>query len=178
MVDSVKNYGIAGVGANVQLGKSGVTVVGSNSDQISFTNSSDQLVNVNIADATDDTHAASKGQFDTILDPKLQYVDTTVTHNGGNVSLGTTSSNTWIHTVVVEKTAGNWTDFDSSTEITVGDSSDLDRLFAGFDPSGSQVKIEPKHNYTSATALNIYVTQGGASAGNATVRVWYSGEIS
>ena len=57
MVDSVKNYGIAGVGANVQLGKSGVSIIGSNSDQISFTNTSDQLVNVNLADGTDATHA-------------------------------------------------------------------------------------------------------------------------
>lgn len=177
MVDSVKNYGIAGVGANVQLGKSGVTVVGSNSDQISFTNSSDQLVSINIADGTDGTHAATKSQFDGIVSPKLQYIDTTVSYNSGNVSLGTTSSNTWVHSVVVEKDPGNWTDFNSSTEITVGDSGDVERLFSGFDPEGSQVKIEPKYKYTSETALLIYVTQGGASAGNATVRVWYSGTI-
>ena len=50
MVDSVKNYGIAGVSANVQLGKSGVKVVGSNSDQVSFVNTSDELVNANLAD--------------------------------------------------------------------------------------------------------------------------------
>ena len=177
MVDSVKNYGTAGVGANVQLGKSGVSIIGSNSDQISFTNTSDQLVNVNLADGTDATHAATKSQFDGIVDPKIQYVDTTVSYNSGNVSVGTTSSNTWIHSVVVEKDAGNWTSYNASTEITVGDSGDVDRLFAGFDPSGSQVKFEPKHNYTSATGIVIYVTQGGASAGNATVRIWYSGEI-
>ena len=32
MVDSVKNYGIAGVGANVELGKAGSRLVGSSSD--------------------------------------------------------------------------------------------------------------------------------------------------
>ena len=78
MVDSVKNYGIAGVGANVQLGKSGLTVVGSNSDQVSFVNTSDALVNANLANGSAATHAVTKAQFDVIEAPKLKYKDTTV----------------------------------------------------------------------------------------------------
>jgi hypothetical protein len=176
MVDSVKNYGVAGVGANVQLGKGGVTIVGSNSDQISFVNTSDAAVNINIADGTDATHAATKGQLDSISEPKLQYSETSVNYNSGTVSIGTTSSNTFIHAVVVEKGAGNWTDANSSTDITVGDAGDNARLFGGFDPT-AQCKSEPKYHYTGATALSAYVTQGGATAGTATVRIWYSGDI-
>jgi hypothetical protein len=176
MVDSVKNYGLAGVGANVQLGKGGVSIVGSNSDQISFVNTSDAAVNINIADGTASSHAVTKSQMDAITDPKLQYSETSVNYNSGTVSIGTTNSNTFIHAVIVEKGAGNWTSANATTEITVGDGSDNDRLFAGFDPT-VQCKFEPKHKYTSATALNAYVTQGGASAGSATVRIWYSGEI-
>ena len=63
MVDSVKNYGLAGVGANVQLGKGGVSIVGSNSDQISFVNTSDAAVNINIADGTASSHAVTKSQI-------------------------------------------------------------------------------------------------------------------
>jgi len=177
MVDSVKNYGVAGVGANVQLGKGGVSIIGSNSDQISFVNTSDAAVNINIADGTDDSHAVTKSQLDVITEPKLQYDETSVNYNSGTVSIGTTSSNTFIHAVVVEKGPGNWTDANVSTEITVGDTVDNARLFSGFDPT-VQCRSVPKHKYTSATALNAYVTQGGASAGSATIRIWYSGEIS
>ena len=31
------------------------------------------------------------------------------------------------------------------------------------------------HTYSSSTELNAYVTDGGASAGTADIRVWYSG---
>ena len=176
MVDSVKNYGIAGVGANVQLGKSGVKVVGSNSDQVSFVNTSDALVNANLANGSAATHAVTKAQFDLIEAPKLKYKDTTVNYNSGTVSIGTTDSNTIIHMVMVEKDA-SWTNENDTTNITVGDGSDNDRLFVGFDPD-IQVKQDSKYKYESATALNAYVTQGGASAGSAVVRVWYSGQIS
>tara|TARA_B100000963_G_scaffold340300_1_gene338828 strand:- start:3068 stop:3598 length:531 start_codon:yes stop_codon:yes gene_type:complete len=175
MVDSVKNYGIAGVSANVQLGKGGVKVVGSNSDQVSFVNTSDALVNVNLANGSAATHAVTKAQLDLIEAPKLQYIDTTVSYDSGTTAIGTTDSNTIIHMVVVEKDA-SWTNANNTTEITVGDGSDNDRLFAGFDPT-IQVKFETKHKYESATALSIFVTQGGASAGTAVVRVWYSGNI-
>ena len=169
MVDSVKNYGIAGVSANVQLGKSGVKVVGSNSDQVSFVNTSDALVNANLANGSAATH-------DVIEAPKLKYKDTTVNYNSGTVSIGTTDSNTIIHMVMVEKDA-SWTNANDTTNITVGDGSDNDRLFVGFDPD-IQVKQDSKYKYESATALNAYVTQGGATAGSAVVRVWYSGQIS
>ena len=78
--------------------------------------------------------------------------------------------------VMVEKDA-SWTNANDTTNITVGDGSDNDRLFVGFDPD-IQVKQDSKYKYESATALNAYVTQGGASAGSAVVRVWYSGQIS
>ena len=118
MVDSVKNYGIAGVGANVQLGKSGVKVVGSNSDQVSFVNTSDALVNANLANGSAATHAVTKAQFDVIEAPKLKYKDTTVNYNSGTVSIGTTDSNTIIHMVMVEKDA-SWTNANDTTNITL-----------------------------------------------------------
>jgi hypothetical protein len=86
-------------------------------------------------------------------------------------------ANTTVHTVVVESTTGTWTDENSSTEVTVGDDSDVDRLFAGFD-SSAQVKVDSKHKYTSDTEVKIYVTQGGASSGTGTVTIWYSGTLS
>ena len=80
--------------------------------------------------------------------------------------------------MVVEKGAGNWTDHNDTTEIVVGDSGDTDRLFNGFDPDGGQFKFENDHLYESETAISAIVTQGGASAGSATVAVYYTGLIS
>jgi hypothetical protein len=80
--------------------------------------------------------------------------------------------------VVVEKDAGNWTDANATTEIVVGDAGDTDRLFSGFEPSNGQFKEDADHVYSSETAISAIVTQGGASAGTATIWVYYAGTIS
>ena len=177
MVDSVKNYGLAGVNANVELGKQGAKIIGSDSSQISFQDKDGNASVIAIADGTDASHGVTKNQFDNIVLPKLSYNKSSIAYNSGNVTVGTASANTTIHNVVVESGVGNWTGADSSTEITVGDDSDVDRLYSGFD-STVQTKQEPKHKYTSDTDVKIYVTQGGASAGTGTVTIWYSGTLS
>ena len=175
MVDAVKNYGLAGVSANVELGKGGPRIIGS-SDDISLYGNDGNLTPAKILAGTNDDQAVTKSQFDTISDPAGRVlVSSTLNYNSGNVSLGTTSSNTYIHSVTVTSLT-NWTDADSSTNITVGDSGDVDRLFTGFDPD-TQSKDETNHQYTSATELFAYVTTGGASAGTARVHIVYSGDI-
>ena len=173
MVDSVKNYGIAGVSANVQLGKQGPKFIGSDSSQISIVDYLDQAEQIAIANATASSHATTNAQLDAITDPKFQYKKTTVAYNSGTTALGTAATNTWIHEIVVDKDAA-WTSANSSTNITVGDSGDVDRLFTGFDPL-VQTKSTPKHKYTSSTTVNAIVTQGAAVNGNAVVTVYYSG---
>ena len=175
MVDSVKNYGIAGVSANVQLGKGGPQIIGSDSSQISILDQNNNAEIIAIANGTVLTHAVNKSQLDAIVDPKLQYKKTMVSFNSGTVAIGTADVNTFIHEIV-EKDAA-WTSANTSTNITVGDSGDVDRLFAEFDPT-VQTKSTPKHKYTSQTVINAIVTQGAASAGNASVLVYYSGTIS
>lgn len=178
MVDSVKNYGVSGVSANVELGKSGNQVIGSDSSQISLTqNDGSTLVNAVIGDGTSATHAVNKSQLDEITDPKVKIATVTVNYNSGNANIGTFSANAFVLSVAVEKTTGNWTGYNSATEITVGDAEDVDRLFSGFD-SSIQTITEPKHKYSSETEVIIYVTQGGASAGSGIVTIWYSGTIS
>lgn len=175
MVDSVKNYGIAGVGANVEIGKGGPIIVGSDSSQIKFTDKDGGIENAFIGAGSEAGHGVTKAQLDTIEAPKLQYKKTTVTFNGGTQALGTADTNTTIHEVVVEKDA-TWTSANSVTSLTVGDSGDVDRLFAEFDVT-TQTKSTPKHKYTSSTVVNAIVTQGGAVAGDAVVTVFYSGQF-
>jgi len=177
MVDSVKNYGLAGLNANVELGKQGAKIIGSDSSQIAFQDKDGNASVIAIADGTDASHGVTKSQFDGIVLPKLSYNKSAIAYNSGNITVGTVSANTTIHSVVVESTTGTWTDENSSTEVTVGDDSDVDRFYSGFD-SSVQTKQEPKYKYTSDTDVKIYVTQGGASAGSGTVTIWYSGTIS
>ena len=177
MVDSVKNYGLAGLNANVELGKQGAKIIGSDSSQIAFQDKDGNASVIAIAEGTDASHGVTKSQFDGIVLPKLSYNKSAIAYNSGNVSVGTMSANTTVHTVVVESNTGTWTDENSSTEVTVGDDSDVDRLFAGFD-STAQVKNDPKFKYKSDTDVKIYVKQGGATAGTGTVTIWYSGTLS
>lgn len=177
MVDSVKNYGLAGLNANVELGKQGAKIIGSDSSQIAFQDKDGNASVIAIAEGTDASHGVTKSQFDGIVLPKLSYNKSAIAYNSGNITVGTASANTTIHNVVVESTTGTWTDENSSTEVTVGDDSDVDRLYSGFD-SSVQTKQETKYKYTSDTDVKIYVTQGGASAGSGTVTIWYSGTIS
>jgi len=176
MVDSVKNYGLAGVAANVELGKQGAQIIGSDSSQIAFLDKDSNAEELAIAEGTDATHGVTKSQLETLGTAKFASIVTTVNYNSGNVTIGTASANTVIHSVVIEKGVGNWTGADSTTNITVGDDNDVDRLFATFDPTVQSVD-ETNYTYTSSETLKAYVTQGGASAGTASVTVWYSGTI-
>jgi hypothetical protein len=176
VVDSVKNYGLAGVGTVVELGKAGPKIDASNASQISFKTSTNQAAKLEIGEGTEPTHAVTLGQIGIAQATKLTYVTTTVNYDSGTVAVGNVSANTYVHSVSVEKGAGNWTGADADTEITVGDSSDAARLFSGFDPA-VQVTFDDGHLYTSVDTISIVVTPGGATAGSAKVTIWYSGTL-
>ena len=137
----------------------------------------DNLEQIHIADGTHATHAVTKGQLESAQGQKIRIKSTTVNYNSGTVAIGTASANTHIQKVVVEKGAGNWTSANATTEIIVGDAGDTDRLFSGFEPAGGQFIFENDHTYSSSTAISAIVTQGGAEAGSATVKVFYAGVI-
>lgn len=176
MVDSVKNYGIAGVGANVELGKQGAKIVGSDSSQISFQDKDGNATVVAVATGTDATHGVSKEQFDNATNKRVQSITETVTYDGGNQFLFTVPANTTILSTMIEKTSGNWTGYNTTTDITVGDAVDNSRLYSvGFTPDSSQQQDDTNYKYTAETEIYAYVTQGGASAGSATIRVTLAG---
>ncbi len=176
MVDSVKQYNLAGVAANVELGKQGPVIDASNASVISFKDKNGNLEVIAVAEGTDPTHAVSLSQLGSTTLTKLNYQKFEVAYNSGTVALANAAANAYIHSVVVEKTAGNWTGANSNTTITVGDSSNNSRLFAGFDPA-SQCSDESDHKYATETTINAYVTAGGANAGNAYITIWYSGTL-
>ena len=175
MVDSVKQYNLAGVAASVELGKQGPVIDASNASVIALKDKNGDLESITVAEGTDATHGVTLDQLGGISLNALSYITTTVNYNSGNVVVGNVSANTFIHTVNVDDSIA-WTGADANTEITVGDTGSATRLFSGFDTS-AQVINETKYKYTSADTISIFVAQGGASAGAAKVTIWYSGTI-
>jgi len=175
VVDSVKQYNLAGVAASVELGKQGPVIDSSNASVIAFKNKNGNASVITIAEGTDLTHGVTLNQLDGISFDALSYITTTVNYNSGNVVVGNVSANTFIHSVNVDSSVA-WTDTDANTEITVGDTGSATRLFGGFDIS-SQVTFDTKYKYTSGSTISIFVAQGSASAGAAKVTIWYSGTI-
>lgn len=177
MVDAVKNYGIAGVDDSLELGKQGPVIDATSSSVISLKDKDGSLENIAIANGTHATHAVNKAQFDQIVGQKISVKDVNFSYNSGEIAFGNAQANTTIQKVMVEKDA-SWTNANSTTEVTVGDTADVDRLFAGFDPAGGQHIMDLDTTYGSTTAVRIYVTQGGATAGTGQVRIFYTGVIS
>lgn len=177
MVDAVKNYGLTGVAKTVELGKSGNKIDGTTStSKVSLRNNSNQLIKAEIADGTASTHAVTKSQLETIQANKVGVDESTINFDDSSpVTLCTVAAGTRILSVTVEKGAGNWTNATATTNITVGDAADPDRLFTSFDYEGAQVIDQTDHEYSAQTAIIATITQGGATAGTATILVRYAG---
>jgi hypothetical protein len=170
-VAEVKNYGLSGVHRTLQLGKQGPVLVG-NADTDSFTvtlQDAATLTNMSGADATSGTHFITKSQLDSVYTEatflaNVNYNDTSPILLG-NISYGT---KTIITTFDVT------TAFNANAVVTIGDASDNNLLmsdnYAEIEVVGTYQTINTVE-FASNSALNIYVTQGGATQGAGTVLV-------
>lgn len=172
MVDSVKNYGITGVGSVVELGKQGPKIDGSSSDKVSLKTKDGDLARAEIANATLDAHAITLAQLDAADQDTIRHETNTVSYNSGTVTLFTVPAGAKVVEVNVTGGPGNWLNTSASTNITVGDAADPDRLFTGWEPAVQHVE-EADHEYTAQTAITATVTAGGATSGTADITVVY-----
>ena len=170
MVDSVKNYGIAGLSGNVELGKSGPRVIDS-STQIEMRENGGGLNRVEIADAVDDDHAITKGQLEGIKTNRVY--SNVVSYDSGVSNMMVLPAGSTVLSVSVERIS-NWTGSNSSTNIVIGDSADNNRLFTNFCATTATVD-ETNHFYANQTTITSTVTAGGANSGTARILILYSG---
>jgi len=171
----MKQYNLAGAGSSIELGKQGPVIDGTNSSQVSLKDNQGNAQVAGIATGTSPSHGVTKAQFELELSQRVQTVNETVNYNSGTLFLFKVLANTVVLSVMVEKTAGNWVDYTSATEITVGDSVNNSRLFSGFEPDGTQNQDPTNYTYTTETDIFAYVTAGSASSGSARIRVTYVG---
>jgi hypothetical protein len=171
-VAEVKNYGLSGVHRTVQLGKQGPILVG-NADNDSFsvtTQDAATLTNMSGANATNSTHFITKAQLDVVYTEAVFKAN--VNYNDSSpILLGNISSGT--KTIITTLTIGTAFD-DANAIVTIGTSGNNTLLM-----SDDYCEIENTGVYqtintveiASDTALNIYVTQAGATAGAGNVLV-------
>jgi hypothetical protein len=171
MVDSVKGYNIAGIGANVQLGKEVNAQIITNSDHIALLDRDDALNRAAVADGTHQQHAVSKAQLDAVNINRVY--SNIVTYSDGVTNMFVIPANTTVLSVSVES-IGNWLNTGANTNITVGDAADPDRLFAEFDPTVA-TKDETNYRYDQQTTIRSTVTADGATAGSAKILILYAG---
>jgi len=171
-VAEVKNYGLKGVHRTLQLGKQGPVLVG-NADTDSFTvtlQDASTLTTMGGANATSGAHFITKSQLDSVYTEATFLAN--VNYNDSNpILLGNITSGT--KTIITTLTIG--TAFNNANAVvTIGTSANANLLM-----SDNYCEIEVAGVYqtvnivefASNTALNIYVTQGGASAGAGNVLV-------
>ena len=167
----VKNYGLSGVHRTLQLGKQGPVLVG-NADTDSFTvtlQDSSTLTTMGGANASSPEHFVTKAQLDTVY-TEAQFLANVNYNDSSPISLGTISSGTKtiITTFEVETT------FNGNAVVTVGTGANSSLLmsdnYAEIEVAGSYQTINVL-DFPSNTALNIYVTQGGATQGAGNILV-------
>jgi hypothetical protein len=161
----MKQYNLKGVGQTVELGKQGPKIVGSG-NSVALQDKDGNAEIMIMSPGTEPEHAVTLAQLETETGYRIMTVNETVTFDGGNQYLFTAKANTTILGAMIEKTAGNWSDYDGFTDITIGDAADNDRLFS---------IGETQHTYTAETDIYAYVTQGGATAGSARIRIKHTG---
>ena len=170
---TVKKYNLAGVGANVELGKQGSYLAG-NASAIGFYTSGDALQKIAVANATVSTQAVTKAQLDATSSDLVQHITVDVDYDGGTANIANVAAGTRILSVTVEIPTA-WTSGSSTGDfIEVGDTSNASRFIRAGDMDVTKVgqyHSQYQYEYSSAGVLRYAITNGNASAGNATISI-------
>jgi len=166
-----KDYGLSGVHRTLQLGKQGPVLVGNaDIDSVSVTlQDAATLTTMSGANASSAQNFITKAQLD-VAYTEAQFLANVSYNDSSPILLGNISPGTKTIITTFEVT----TEFNANAVVTVGTSSDNSLLM-----SDSYAEIEIAGSYqtfnvvefSGNTALNVYVTQGGASQGFGTLIV-------
>jgi hypothetical protein len=171
---AVKKYNLAGLNANVELGKQGSYIAG-NANAIGFYTSAGALQKIAIANATVGTEAVTKAQLDAMSGDIVQHITVDVDYDSGSANLATVAAGSRILSVTVD-IPGAWggTADNTTTFIEVGDSSNGARFIRAQDVDVlkvGQYHSQFQYEYTGEGTLTYSVTQGSATSGTATISV-------
>ena len=169
---TVKKYNLAGLGANVELGKQGSYIAG-NATAIGFYTSGDALQKIAIANATAASHAVTKAQLDATSSDLVQHITVDVEHDSGSTNFANIGAGTRILSVTVDVPTA-WSSGGAGDYVEVGDSANAMRFIRSGDidvSASGQYHSQYQYEYTSAGQLKYNVVNGAASDGHATISV-------
>jgi hypothetical protein len=170
----VKKYNLAGLNANVELGKRG-SYIASTENAIGFYTVNGNLQNLVIANAVSSNQAVTKAQLDEASARLVQHITIDIDHNSGSANLATIAAGSRIISVTVDIPAA-WTGTSNNvtTFIEVGDVSNGSRFIRNQDVDVlkvGQYHSQYQYEYLSEGVLTYSVTPGTATGGDATISV-------
>ena len=169
---TVKKYNLAGLGANVELGKQGSYIAG-NATAIGFYTSGDALQKIAIANATAASHAVTKAQLDATSSDLVQHITVDVEHDSGATNFANIGAGTRILSVTVDVPTA-WSSGGAGDYVEVGDTANASRFIRSGDidvSASGQYHSQYQYEYTSAGQLRYNVVNGASSDGDATISV-------
>ena len=176
---TVKKYNLAGLGANVELGKRG-SYISANASSVGFYTSAGNLQEIEIANATLSSHAITKYQLDAEVLDLVQHITVPFNYNSANSNIANISAGTRIISVTVDVptpwtgTADNTTSF-----IEVGDTSNASRFIRAKDVDvlkAGQYHSQYQYEYMAAGVLTLKISTGSATAGQGVVSIVFTGD--
>jgi hypothetical protein len=170
---TVKKYNLAGLNANVELGKQGSYITGTSSE-IGFYANGGALQKLKIADATVSTEAITKAQLDAVAADLVQHVTVDFEYDSGTTNVATISAGSRIISVTVDIPTAWTASNNTATYVEVGDSGNIARFIRAGDADilkVGQYHSQFQYEYGSSTAISLKVTPGTASAGTGTLSI-------
>ena len=170
---TVKKYNLAGLNANVELGKQGSYITGS-ANSIGFYANGGSLQKLEIANATTSTQAITKAQLDDVASDLIQHITVDVDYDSGSANIANIASSSRIMSVTVDIPTAWSASNNTGTYIEVGDADNASRYMRAGDVDVlrvAQYHSQYQYEYSSAGVLSYNVVQGTASAGSATISI-------
>jgi hypothetical protein len=170
---TVKKYNLAGLNANVELGKRGSYITGT-ANEVGFYANGGALQKLRIANATVSTEAITKAQLDAVAADLLQHVTVDFDYNSASSNIATVSAGTRVISVTVDIPSAWTAPNNTGTYVEVGDTSNAARFIRSQDVDvlkAGQYHSQYQYEYTAEGVISLDITQGSASAGTGTVSV-------
>jgi hypothetical protein len=170
---TVKKYNLAGLNANVELGKQGSYITGGASE-IGFYANGGALQKLKIANATVASEAITKAQLDDVAADLLQHVTVDVDYDSGSANIATVGAGTRVISVTVDVPSAWSAPNNTGTYVEVGDADNQARYIRAQDIDvlkAAQYHSQYQYEYSAEGTLTYDITQGSASAGQATVSI-------
>lgn len=175
----VKRYNLAGLAANVELGKQG-SYIAANANVIGFYTSTDVLQQIEIANATLGTHAVTRSQMEAETKDLVQHISVPFNYNSANSNIANISAGARVISVTVDipapwgGTANNSTSF-----VEVGDATNASRFIRNQDVDvlkAAQYHSQFQYEYPAGGEIRLTIHTGAATSGTGVVSVVLSGD--